>query len=96
VPTRTGVENLISAGILLTESINQNTVKLLLQKNTNLLPYAADILELWPLFVEAGLEDYAARRLAMFIAKFHGEHLYNHVYNPSGIQWHPRELQFKV
>ena len=85
VPTRTGIENLISAGILLTESINTNTVKLLLQKYTDLLPYATQILELWPLFVEAGLEDYATRRLAMFIAKFHGEHLYNHVYNPSEI-----------
>ena len=85
VPTRSGVENLISVGILLTESINQHTVKLLLRKHTNLLPYAAGILELWPLFVEAGLEDYAVRRLAMFIAKFHGEHLYNQVYNPSRI-----------
>jgi hypothetical protein len=84
VPTRSGVENLISAGVLLTETVRKDTVKLVLQKYSDLLQYADQISELWPIFVESEIEDIAVRRLAMFLAHYHGEHLYNRVYNPSG------------
>lgn len=77
--TQSGVENLISAGIIRTKSISRNAVRLLLQKCRELLPYATDILDLWPLFRQAEVEDIAVRRLAMFIVNFHGEQLYYYV-----------------
>jgi len=82
--TRDGIENLICAGVLSTKSISLSTVKLLLQKYRELLPYATQISQLWPIFVEAKVEDIAMKRLAMFIGHFHGEQLYYRVRNPRG------------
>jgi hypothetical protein len=82
--TRTGIENLISAGILLTKSITVSTAKLFLQKYRELLPYAAEISDLWPVFAEAKVEDIGIRRLAIFIRNFHGEQLIHHVRNEYG------------
>jgi hypothetical protein len=82
--TPTGVENLICAGVLSTKSISLGMVKFLLEKYRETVPYATQISELWPIFAEAGVEELAVKRLAMFIAVFHGEKLYYYARNPDG------------
>jgi DNA-binding PadR family transcriptional regulator len=73
--TPSGVENLISAGIIHTRSISPSTVRSLLQRYQDLLPYAASVSDLWPIFRKEKVEDIAARRLARLFAECHGEQL---------------------
>jgi len=82
--TPLGVEDLISSGVVRTGSVHFKTAGFLLRKYRDLLPYATNIADLWPLFSEAKVEDIAIRRLAIFIEYFHGEQLWNHVRGATG------------
>jgi hypothetical protein len=87
--TRTGIENLITAGVIRTKSVEPTTIKLLLFKYREQLPYADGILDLWPVFIEKKVEDVAERRLASFITGMYGEQLYYYARGIERAGWEP-------
>ena len=81
--TRHGLENLIATGYK-TRTITDTTIDILADKYKSRADMLPSILPLWKAFKQSGvLEKTASRRLAMFLAHFHGEQLEQYVRDPN-------------